>query len=56
MFNWKKEITQEVIDHPEKLILLSDEEFHNMAIDYEQGKLNSSDILVLFAYIIENEK
>ena len=56
MFNWKKEITQEVIDQPEKLILLSDEEFRNMAIDYEHGKLNSSDILVLFAYIIENEK
>jgi len=55
MFKWNKPITQEIITPP-KVINLPHEEFISMVVGYESGRLNSTDTLILFAFIIENEK
>jgi len=56
MFNWKKPITQEVIEveeAPIKTIHLTEREFHDYIIDYESGKMEPDIVLIFFCYIIQ---
>ena len=54
MFNKK----QKEIPLPEspKIVTITEDQFINMVIDYESGKLDSANVLVLFSYIIVHEK
>jgi len=58
MFNWKKEITPEIIEEEEKEITihLDTEQFKDYVIEYETGTLKSDEVLILFCYIIQKGK
>ena len=57
MFNWKKEITQETIDPIiESPIELTEEAFLDYVIRFETGKLQGTEVLVFFGFIIQHEK
>ena len=55
MFNRKK---PSPIQPPpkKKLIELTADQFLTYVINYESGKISPEDILIFFAYIVENEK
>ena len=59
MFNWKKPITQEVIEEieaPPKTIHLTEREFYDYIIEYESGKMEPDIVLIFFCYIVQWEK
>ena len=55
MFKKKKEIKIELPEAPPKIYTITEDQFIDMVIDYESGKLLSSDVLVFFSYIIVHE-
>ena len=53
---FKKKQPQIQLPESPKIVTITEDQFINMVIDYESGKLDSANVLVLFSYIIVHEK
>ena len=52
----RKEIRKPLPAEPPKQITLTEDQFIQLVIDYESGQIAEDEILILFCYIVENEK
>ena len=52
---WKRKPTPVQAKETPKRINLSEEEFTDMVIDFESGKMTGEDVLIYFAYLSERD-